>query len=111
MPVAQLAPWSTWLEALGVSGTSEDGPITTWRGVAAVVGLDEDTVKKHRDRHGDQTAGPWFDDDDAVRDWWRDLHAPKAQRGRPPKPRPRPTSDDTPLDPRALLRELTASKR
>lgn len=111
LPVAQLAPWSTWLEALGITGDGEEGPITTWRAVAAVLDLDEDTVKKHRDRHGDKTASPWFDDAQVVREWWRELHAPKVTRGRPPRPAPKRAVDDTPLDPRALLRELTATKR
>ncbi len=59
-------------------------PVTSWRGVAEVVGVSEDTVARRRRQTGDRTR-PWFSDPSAVREWWAELHAG------PSTPAPTPT--------------------
>ncbi len=60
-------------------------PVTSWRGVAEVVGVSEDTVARRRREAGDRTRRPWFSDPSAVREWWAELHAG------PSTPAPTPT--------------------
>jgi hypothetical protein len=65
-------------------------PITSWRGVAEVVGVSEDTVARRRREAGDRTRA-WFADDEAVRAWWWGLHA-----GRRRAPSNKPTRNRAP---------------
>ena len=55
-------------------------PITTWKGVAEVLGISDETVSRHRRDHQDRTTQPWFPDAAAVQDWWAKMHAPPPLR-------------------------------
>lgn len=79
-----------------------EGPITTWRRVASIIGMDEDTLKKHRTRLKVQGKA-WFRDADEVIRWWRDLvvgertTATPTQRSKPSEP-PRRDRPAAPAD-------------
>lgn len=79
-------------------------PVTSWRAAAAVLGISEDTLVRHRQRAGDDSR-PWWSSPDAVREWWAELHASK------PEPRPgrkrKAKGAGGALDVRGLVRELT----
>lgn len=96
------APYSAWLRALGYDST---GPITTWVQAAAVLGVSHDTVSRRR-REARHTGRPYWTSAEDLREWWRDLQAPRPA---PPARRRTPQrvpNDDAPLDPHELLREL-----
>jgi hypothetical protein len=57
-------------------------PVTSWRAVAKVLGVSEDTVARHRREYDDRRAERWFGDADSVRAWWRQLHEPPPLRRR-----------------------------
>ncbi len=80
----QLYRWGDILKAMSTKGASEStlssDPISTWRGVATVLGVSEDTVARHRAKYNDQTTRPWFRDADEVAEWWRKMHHPPALR-------------------------------
>lgn len=98
-------------EAVGAAGAADvrprtTGPINSWRGVATVIGVSEDTVGRHRKEHRDVTPCHFLDEDE-VRDWWRAMHAPPPKTPRPRRGRPCAATDDGPLDVKALVSELT----
>lgn len=66
--------------------TGTPAPLTSWRAVAAAVGVDEDTVHRWRSRSGD-SAPPMFEDTDGARRWWRRIRygAPRERTPNPPR--------------------------
>lgn len=77
--------WGDVLEHLGdLTPTEPPKPVLTaiasWRAVARILKVSEDTVARHRKARGDRLAEPWFEDADAVVAWWRALHEPPPLR-------------------------------
>lgn len=102
-----LAPWSAWLGVLDAPGPlvedmkPAEGPITTWRRVAEVLGVSHDTVSRLRTARGDRRR-PWFATADTVREWWAALQVEptptpptRAQRSQtqPAEPRGKTLAD------------------
>jgi len=81
-------------------------PITTWNGVAQVLGLSPDTVARRRAKLGCKRIA-WFRDSDAVEAWWLVLNEPPPDKAPRPR-RPRVNRDARPLDVRQLLDELSS---
>lgn len=84
---------------------SSGGPYTSWRSVAAVVGVSEDTVGRHRRRYQDATPCHFIDEDE-IRVWWRAMHTPKPKKAAPRR-KVAAHRHEGPLDVRGLVRELT----
>ena len=87
-------------------------PITSWRAAADVLGVSEDTLKRHRKAAGlpmRAAKRPWFASADEVIAWYRTLRpAPETASTPAPTRRRRTTA---PLDARALVAELTRPVR
>jgi hypothetical protein len=54
-------------------------PLTSWRAVAAALGVSEDTVLRRRRAVRDASA-PWFRDADAAIAWWQKVRTPRRPR-------------------------------
>lgn len=82
-----------------------DGPLSSWKDVAAALGVAESTIRAHRKRTGDKTL-PLFACADEAREWYRTLVGRVAPRKPPPRDkqkrfratgnRPAPTPPSTP---------------
>lgn len=78
------------LEAVAVRlEASDDGPITSWREAAEVLGVHPNTLARRRQERGD-TSKPWFASGDDLRRWWGALLSGRTSRPtratRPAKP-------------------------
>jgi hypothetical protein len=80
--------------------------IRTWRKVAAVLDMDDNTLWNQRKRFGDtHPTPPWFRDEAEVVAWYAALRVPKpVEPVAAPKRKP---LENGPIDPRAVARELT----
>lgn len=87
-----------------------DGPITTKRAAAKVLGVSEDTLARTQKRFGDRMVRPWWRDAEAVISWWTSLIAPPIAE--PPKKRTRaPVADvSAAVDPREVARDLARGR-
>lgn len=72
---AEVVIWGEVIEAIR-NDVRERLPLTTWRAIAAAVGISEDTLARKRAAAKDHTQ-PWFADAEAVREWYAGLLAPK----------------------------------
>lgn len=67
---------------------SAEGPLTSWRAIAAALGKSDSAVLRARRKRGDKHR-PWFASADEVREWWQGLHAGAAAPAPKPKRSPR----------------------
>jgi hypothetical protein len=88
------------IRALAASVT----PVKSWRAAAAVLGLSEDALQRHRKAHGDRTVRPWWRSPGAVVACYEALIAPPPA---PPPARRRPETVGA-IDPRAVARNSPA---
>jgi hypothetical protein len=73
--------WGDVLTALNPGGGAPaTRAVSSWRAVARVLGISEDTLARHRKQHGDTLAEPWFEDPEAVASWWVRMHEPPPLR-------------------------------
>lgn len=89
---------------LAAGAVPRGGPITSWRRVASVLGVSDDTVGRRRKERRDVTPCH-FADEREVREWWLALNAAVAPTGRAPRARSS-RSEGGPLDVKALVNEL-----
>lgn len=84
-------------------------PVATFRAAAAVLGMSEDTLKRHRNKYGDQTKEPRWKDEAEVWAWYRAMTAPRPVPERPQKGKGSKVARlDGPYDPLAHFRQLTS---
>jgi hypothetical protein len=57
--------------------------VRTWRRAAEILGMDENTLKRHRDEHGCKMRRPFWRSEEAVLEWYETMIAPPEP---PPKP-------------------------
>lgn len=50
-------------------------PVTTYTEAARILRLTDDTLRKHRRRFGDTLRRPWWENEEAVRAWYKALIA------------------------------------
>lgn len=81
----EVVVWGDVVQAIQSDGEVE-GPLTTWRAIAAVIGVSEDTLSRRRADAADRTA-PYFVDTEAAQRWYRELIAPKPRAERAPRKR------------------------
>jgi hypothetical protein len=81
-------------------------PAHSWRAVAAILGLSEDTIARRRKKGCDATPCHFIDAQE-IRDWWRTLNAPPAATPARPRRRRSEAKPDAALDVKALVRELS----
>jgi hypothetical protein len=76
-----------------------EGPLSSWRQVAAAIGVDDSTIRAHRRRTRDDSK-PFFSGADAARSWYEDLvgtPAPPPRASRGPRA-PKQPKGDGPVD-------------
>ncbi|MEQ1569577.1 MAG: hypothetical protein ABMA64_28325 [Myxococcota bacterium] len=74
----EVVVWGDVVEAIRAS-VNDRMPLTTWRAVAAAVGVSEDTIARKRSAAKDESQ-PWFEDAEAARDWYAALLQPKESK-------------------------------
>lgn len=77
--------------------SKRSGPFTSWRDVADVVGVSEDTVARRRTERGAK-GRCFFATTAEVHAWWRALIEPSGVLAKPPRRKSPKASEDGPVD-------------